>query len=100
MHLLRNLVYWDLEQFADAVVRVEQTQEGELRASVARGQRRRPRWLRWLTRMQLMHTPFLTMTCVAWLFYGWPRADTPALSASLARMLTVFGLLIVNAVSY
>ena len=100
LHLLRNIIYWDLEPFADAVVQVQRTADGELRASVAPGQRRRPEWLRRLIRARLMHTPLLAVFCVGWIACGWPQADTPMLSATIARVFMAFGVLIVNAVLY
>ena len=100
LHLLRNFIYWDLEPFADAVVQVQRAEDGELRASVAPGRMRRPRWVRLLVKTRLMHTPLVAAVCIAWTLLGWPREDTPVLSATLARMLMAFMLIIINAVLY
>ena len=74
--------------------------DGELRATVAPGRKRRPRWVLWLVRSWLVHTPLLTAACAVWVLHGWPREDTPVLSATLARALMAFMLVIVNAVLY
>ena len=100
LHLLRNLIYWDLEPFADAVVQVHRTEEGELRARVEPGRRRRPRWVRWLVRTRLIHSPLITAACAGWVLLGWPREDTPALSALLARISMAVALIIVNGILY
>jgi len=100
LHLLRNIIFWDLEPLADAVVQVQRTVDGELRASVGPGRKRRPDWVRWLTRTRLMHTPLVTAVCAVWAFNGWPREDAPALSATLARVLMAFLLIMLNAVLY
>ena len=82
-------------------MQVQRSADGELRASVAPGRGLRPPWLRWLTRMRLMHTPLVVVLCVVWVVFGWPREDsTPALSATIARALMAFVFLIVNAVLY
>lgn len=100
LHVLRNVIYWDIEPFADAVVRVRRTDEGELRAGVERGRRRRPRWVLFLLRRGLVHAPLVAAGCVLWIGLGWPRADAPEAAAVCARVLMALVLLIVNAVLY
>ena len=100
LHLLRNVIYWDLEPFADAVVEVHHTEEGELRATVEPGRRSRPGWVRWLVRTRLIHSPLITAMCATWVILGWPREDTPALSALLARVFMAVILVIVNSILY
>ena len=95
LHLIRNAVYWDLQRFADVVVTVQRTADGELRASAAAGRRRRPRWVLWLKNRYL-----IAAACAAWILLGWPRDDTPEVAAYLARVLLAFLLVIVNAVLY
>ena len=84
----------------DPPCQVHRTEEGELRATVEPGRRSRPGWVRWLVRTRLIHTPLITATCAAWVILGWPREDTPALSALLARVSMAVILVIVNSILY
>lgn len=97
LHLLRNITYWDMEPFADAVVQVQRTESGELRATVEPGRKYRPRWARWLVRG---HSPLILAMCAAWILHGWPREDRPLHAAVLARMFMALAFIVVNAVLY
>ena len=81
-------------------MQVHRTEEGELRARVEPGRRRRPRWVRWLVRTRVIHSPLITAACAGWVLLGWPREDTPALSAFLARVSMAVALIIVNGILY
>ena len=97
LHILRNLVYWDLEPLADAVVTVSRTANGELRASASAGRKWRPVWMR-MPPFRHFHTTMITACNVAWIIYGYPREDDARLSAILARLLLTGAVVLVNAV--
>ena len=98
-HVLRNLVFWHLEPFADAVVTIGRSEVGKLEASVGPGRRRRPRWVRWHP-FRHFHTEMITLINIAWIILGWPRADTPEMSALVARLLLAGLVVVINAVLY
>ena len=99
LHILRNLVYWDLKPLADAVVTVNRSASGDLRASVTAGRKWRPVWMR-RPPFRHFHTTMITCCNVLWILYGYPRRDRPTLSAYIARVLLTGAVVLVNAVLY
>lgn len=104
LHLLRNVVYWQLDTFADAEVTVRRHPEtGELRAHVAAGPKRRPRWMRWLPFVHF-HTQLVTVACIVFIGFGWPDRDPVGErcigAAYMSRLLIAGVFLVINAILY
>ena len=104
LHVLRNVVYWRLDSFADAVVTVErQPDSAGLRAVVAAGRRRRPRWMRWFP-FAHFHTQLVTAGCLMWIGFGWPPrkpvGEMCTTAAYMSRLLLSAACLVLNAILY
>ncbi|KAL1523693.1 hypothetical protein AB1Y20_018624 [Prymnesium parvum] len=101
LYWFKTCIYWDLEPFANAVVDVvDDAESGGLRAVVRAGRARRPRYMRFPI-VREHHAIATLIACGVWISpLGYPREETPALAAWLARILLALAFLIVNAVLY
>ena len=100
-HFLQNLVYRDVEAFADAVVEIQEDgKTGALRAAVRAGKRRRPRWMVRIPVFRHWHPLSVVALCAVWIAFGYPRADTPEVSEYVARALTAFVLAVASSSLY
>jgi len=98
IQVLRSLIYWDLKQFADVVVEVDEDDSGVRKARVIDGARRRPRRLRRWTKY--FHEVVMAVIIVAYLWKGWPDVRHVKVSPFVARLFVVFLVLSLNSLLY
>ncbi len=121
LEFLKNIMYRNLESFADAVVEVAAAgpelatpledvelvgedaaaasgARGPLVARVRAGRARKPTWMRCFPFVRYWHFWLLSFFGIFWIKYGFPDRQYPLFCMYLSRVLTVFLILLINAI--